>query len=367
MLSQEEKARYNRQIILSEVGEKGQQKLRSAKVLVIGAGGLGSPMLQIIAAAGIGTIGVMDGDRVDVSNLHRQLLFSEDDIGKLKTEAATERLKKINSNSVFISYPINLLPQNALEIISDYDLIVDGSDNFATRYLVNDACIKLDKPFVSGSVFKYQGQVGVFNYKNSGTYRCLFPEPPRPEEMPDCDEIGVLGSVTSVIGSLMANETLKMILEIGDVLANRLLVWYALSLSYSMFSYKRQDDKVSLVKNSHLPSNEDYATFCHTSNQLQTVKEISSIELKRKLGNHEDIFLIDVREPYEHEDYNIGGELIPLSELESKIEKIPKDKSVILYCKVGTRSRFAVQMLQEKYGFKNIASLLGGIDSYLLE
>jgi sulfur-carrier protein adenylyltransferase/sulfurtransferase len=365
MLSQEEKARYNRQIILNEVGEEGQQKLRSAKVLVIGAGGLGSPVLQIIAAAGIGTTGVIDDDRVDVSNLHRQLLFSDDDIGKLKSEAAIGRLKKINSNSAFISYPVVLSPENAMELISNYDLIIDGSDNFATRYLVNDACVKLNKPFVSGSVFKYQGQVGVFNYKNSGTYRCLFPEPPSPEEMPNCDEIGILGSVTSVIGSLMANETLKLLLNIGDVLADRLLVWYALSLSYSMFSFKRLEDKVNLVKTSPLPSYEDYASFCHASNQSQNVKEITSAELKRKLGDHENIFLIDVREPYEHEDYNIGDELIPLSELESEVDKIPKDKPVILYCKVGTRSRFAVQMLQEKYGFKNLVSLSGGINAYL--
>jgi sulfur-carrier protein adenylyltransferase/sulfurtransferase len=367
MLSQEEKVRYNRQIILNDVGEQGQLKLRSAKVLVIGAGGLGSPVLQIVAAAGVGTIGVMDGDRADVSNLHRQLLFSEDDIGKLKSEAAVERLKRINSNSIFISYPVALMPDDALELISNYDLIIDGSDNFATRYLVNDACVKLDKPFVSGSVFKYQGQVGVFNYKDSGTYRCLFPEPPRPEEMPDCDEIGVLGSVTGVVGALMANETLKVILNIGDILTNRLLVWYALSLSYSMFSYKRQENEVNRVKSSPLPSYEEYAAFCHTSNQSQRIKEISSTELKKKLGDHENVFLIDVREPYEHEDYNIGGELIPLSELEIEIEKIPKEEQVIFYCKVGTRSRFAVQMLQEKYGFKNLVSLAGGIDSYLLE
>jgi len=365
MLSQQEQSRYSRQILLSEVGESGQQKLKEAKNLVIGAGGLGCPVLQIIAAAGVGTIGVIDGDKVDISNLHRQLLYCEDDVGKRKADAATERLKKMNSTLTYHSYPENLSSINALELFSKYDLIIDGSDNFATRYLVNDVCVKLDKPFISGSVFKYQGQVGVFNYKNSATYRCLFPQPPQPGEMPNCDEIGVLGSVTSIVGSLMANEALKVILNIGDVLANRLLVWYALSLSYSIFSFKRQEEEVNIVKTSPLPAYDDYATFCHTSNSSLNIKEISSGDLRKKLNNKEDILLIDVREPYEHEDYNIGGELIPLAELENELNRIPKDKQVILYCKVGARSKFAVQMLQEKYAFENLVNLSGGIDAYL--
>ena len=261
MLTKQEFQRYSRHIIIPEIGIIGQEKIKNSKVLVIGAGGLGCPVGQYLAAAGVGTIGIVDFDEVDESNLQRQILFTPEDIGKSKAEVAAQKLKKQNPNLQFTIYNLQFTSANSLDIIKNYDIIVDGSDNFPTRYLVNDSCVILGKPLVSGSVFKFQGQVSVFNYKNGPTYRCLFPEPPNSDDVPNCTEIGVLGVLSGIIGTIMANETLKIILEIGKVLSGKLLVMDTLSLTMQTLSFRRNP------KNLNIKNLIDYQVFCSSNDK----------------------------------------------------------------------------------------------------
>ena len=363
--SRKNSERYNRQILLNDIGESGQQKLEAASVLVIGAGGLGVPVLQYLTAAGVGKIGIVDGDAIELSNLQRQVLYEESEIGNLKSEVARKKLSGLNSEIEIISYPEFFSSENAIEIFSGYEIIVDGSDNFPARYLVNDACVKLDKPFVSGAIFKFTGQVGVFNYNNSGTYRCLFPQPPKPEERPDCNEVGVLGVVPGLIGMMMANEVIKMICGIGEVLSGKILNVDILTNKFQTLSFKRDMEAVDEIKSSPLFSADDYETFCRGTSSADAVKEITAEELKKIFSNGSDIQLIDVREPFEHEEENIGGELIPFEEVMSQAEKISKDKQVVFYCKVGIRSHIIIQRLQEKFGMENLYNLRGGINSFI--
>jgi len=344
-------SRYSRQTILSEVGLAGQAKLTNASVLMIGAGGLGCPVLLYLAAAGVGRIGIIDADKVDVTNLHRQVLYTTADEGKLKAEVAAQRLMALNPEINIDSYPVWLSKDNVLEIFSSYDIIVDGSDNFATRYLVNDACVMLNKPLVFGSIFKFEGQVSVFNYKNGPTYRCLFPEPPAAGEVPNCSEIGVIGVLPGIIGTLQANEVIKIILEKGDVMGGVLYMYDA--LSNDVQKLKIFKDPVASV----VTELGEYEEVCETSPDID----------KKTLESWKDkgvVFqLIDVREPHEYEQKNIGGELIPLNTVKDNLSRIREDIPVIVHCQMGGRSRKAVDFLYSK-GFKNVYNLKGGLREF---
>jgi adenylyltransferase/sulfurtransferase len=362
MLSSEELKRYNRHLILKEFGKEAQEKLKSSKVLVIGAGGLGCPVLQYLTAAGVGTIGIVDFDKVDESNLQRQVLYSTEDIGKPKAQVAAEKLSEQNPYIEFKVHQLKLSKDKALSVFSNYDLIVDGSDNFPTRYLVNDACVILNKPLVFGSIFKFEGQVTVFNYTNKNgkrgpTYRCLFPEPPAPGEVPNCSEIGVIGVLPGMIGTIQANEVIKVITGIGKVLSGRLFLLDALSMNTSILKFS------SVEENFKITSLTDYEEFCGL---IPKKKSITVQELKNKLDQGDEIVLIDVREKFEYDICKLGGTLIPLNTIPDQIHKIPKDKSVVVYCHHGMRSASAIKFL-EQHGFNNLLNLEGGIHAWAIE
>lgn len=355
--SREELQRYNRQILIPEFGIDGQTKLKNARVLVIGCGGLGSPILLYLAAAGIGTIGMVEDDKVDVSNLQRQILYSVESVGKNKIEEAKKRLQSINPHINLELHQQRLDAKNALEIFKNYDLIIDGTDNFPTRYLVNDACVILGKPYIYGAIYRFEGQVAVFNYKNSSTYRDLFPEPPPPEMAPNCAEAGVLGVMAGMIGTMQANEAIKVITEIGEPLAGKLLIIDALTMAVRTFK---------IPKNPMLPKIIeliDYEAFCGV--EIRDLRfenrEISLSEVEKWQAEGKDFQLIDVREPHEYEMDNIGGELIPLSEIEENIGSIRRDKTVVVHCQSGIRSQKAIKLLQEKHGFDNLLNLINGL------
>ena len=347
-MNEQELKRYARHIILPEIGLEGQQKTKQAKVLIIGAGGLGCPVLQYLCAAGIGTIGVVDFDKVEESNLQRQILFSTEDVGKQKAAVAKEKLSKQNPYIKLIAHITHLTSANALDIMKDYDIIVDGSDNFATRYLVNDACVILNKILVFGSIYKFDGQVSVFNYKNGPTYRCLYPEPPIDNEMANCAEVGVIGVLPGIIGTLQANEVIKIITEIGEILSGKLLTFDALTMQFNTF------DVTLNHENKKIDKLIDYDTFCGT------IKEISADELKEKIKSNQDFTLIDVREESEYQIKNIGGILIPLHSLQNQLDKLDKHKEIIVHCASGARSKKAVSILIEK-GFHKVYNLKNGL------
>lgn len=363
MLNQDEKLFYSRQLLLPEVGALGQQKLKQAKVLVIGAGGLGCPLLTYLTAAGVGNIGIVDADIIDKTNLHRQVLFGYSQVGMPKVDAAINRLKDLNPHVNFKGYFEKLLPENAIEIIQNYDIVVDATDNFPTRYLINDACVILDKPFVLGSIDRFQGQVSVMNFKdkngNTGaTYRCLFPSPPKPETAPNCVQIGVLGVLPGIVGSIQANEVIKMIIGFGDVLSGKLFVLdTANSTSFTM-KIKRNEKMVQLAKSlkDNLRSF-DYIDFCHLKNT--EINEIEPALLKRKLANKEEVQIIDVRESGSVGPIS-GTIKIPLSKIKTKIKLIDRERSVILYCDYGITSISAAYILAGA-DFKNVFSLKGGL------
>ncbi len=343
--------RYSRQIILPEVGLEGQAKITNASVLVVGAGGLGCPVLVYLAAAGVGRIGIIDADKVDVTNLQRQVLYTTEDEGKPKAETAAKRLMALNPEINIDVYPVWLSKANALEIFSSYDIIVDGSDNFATRYLVNDACVILNKPLVFGSIFKFEGQVSVFNYKGGPTYRCLFPEPPAAGEVPNCSEIGVIGVLPGIIGTLQANEVIKIILEKGDVMSGLLYMYDALSNDVQKLKVFK-DPVASLVTELGI-----YEEVCETSPDIDK-KTFDAWKEKQVVFQ-----LIDVREPHEYEQKNIGGELIPMNTVKDNLTRIREDIPVIVHCQMGGRSRKIVDFLYEK-GFKNVYNLRNGLQEF---
>jgi len=356
MLSKEEISRYSRHIILSGIGMVGQEKLKQAKVLVIGAGGLGCPVLQYLVSAGAGVIGIADGDVVDETNLQRQILYSSEEVGKPKVEIAKQKLSLLNPFCKLRTFNCRLSSANALEIIKEYDFVIDGSDNFPTRYLMNDACVMLSKPFVSGSIFKFEGQVSVFNYKSGPTYRCLFPEPP--QNSPNCAEVGVLGVLPGMIGTMMANEALKIILGIGNILSGKLFVLDALNMQTQIISFEKNtgNEKIKLLT--------DYELFCSTDKENSISKKISSAELKQMINDKADFQLIDVREKPEYLISNIKGENIPLALIEKNIDRISRSRKVVIHCKSGARSRKAIDLLEKKYGFTNLYNLSGGIDAW---
>ncbi|WP_035332982.1 molybdopterin-synthase adenylyltransferase MoeB [Dyadobacter crusticola] len=333
----QERKRYSRQILLSEVGLAGQEKLKSAKILVVGAGGLGCPVLQYLTAAGVGEIGVIDHDHVEVTNLHRQILYSEADLGKKKAVTAAEKLRILNGFVKLTPYPVQLTSENAAGIISGYDLVIDGSDNFETRYLVNDTCVRLNKTWVFGSILRFEGQVSVFNYNNGPTYRCLFPDA---EEGDNCAEAGVIGILPGIIGTYMANEAIKVICEVGQVLSGKLLLINALTNAASIFEFSRSIPAADIepVKQEPLAKPVDAREI--SLEEFERIQEVAP----------EQVQFIDVREDYEFEADNFGGTNIPLSEIPDFLATFPVDKTVVFYCQSGIRSRQAAKLLL-KSGF----------------
>lgn len=335
--TKQELQQYDRHLILDEIGEKGQLKLKQAKVLVIGAGGLGCPILQYLTAAGVGSIGIIDFDTIEQSNLQRQVLYTHDDIGKFKAEIAANKVSKLNPFVNFEIYLERLTSENAIDLFSKYDIVVDGSDNFPTRYLVNDAAVLTNKPVVFGSIFKFEGQVSVFNHQNGPSYRCLFPNAPKPNEVPNCSEVGVLGVLPGIIGSIQANEVVKIICGIGKVLSGKLLTYNMLTMEQMILGFKRNDS----IQIKALDTN--YELSCGVSSYSNL--SITIDELKEQPEKYN---LLDVREGYERDLANIGGQHIPLAELQHRTNEIFQDKDLVVYCKSGVRSKKAIEVLKEK-------------------
>ncbi len=349
--------RYSRHILLSEIGQSGQDKLSKAKVLVIGAGGLGCPVLQYLTAAGIGTIGIVDFDVVEESNLQRQVLFGASSLGQNKALAAKERLSDLNDSITINAYPYRLTHQNALSLFADYDIIVDGSDNFTTRYLVNDAAIITNKPLVYGAIFKFEGQVSVFNYQNGPSYRCLFPNPPKAGAVANCSEIGVLGVLPGIIGSMQANEVLKIILGLGDVLSGRLLLYNALTVQTTTISIARSEETIKKV----LQTAEAFETQQEDFTCETPVLEVSIDQLPQE----HNLLFIDVRELHETPKVESNHVIqIPLSQLEDRLGEIDRTKEKVLFCTAGIRSQKAVSLLQE-HQINNCYSLKEGVHALL--
>lgn len=374
MLSKEELARYSRHLSLSKFGTEGQEKLKCAKVLMIGAGGLGCPALQYLTAAGIGEIGIVDFDKVDISNLQRQILYSTEDIGSSKAETAAKKLSKQNPFVKFNVHNLKLDNKNALDIFKAYDLIIDGSDNFATRYLVNDVCVLLNKPLVYGSIFKFEGQVSVFNFSAKGgsafggnngpTYRCVFPEPP--ESSPNCSEVGVIGVLPGIIGMIQATEAIKIITGIGETLSGRLLLFDAMSMNFnSMIVTRTEEGANASPKNETELLKMDYEYFCERKID-SFLNTISVNELHSLIEKKEKLQLLDVREINEQPKIEELSELqIPLKELSSKLNLITTDKKVIVFCQSGTRSKRAIEILEKEFPSTTFYSLQGGINEWV--
>jgi len=370
--TKEELERYSRHLIIPEFNIEGQRKLKAAKVLVVGSGGLGSPVLLYLAAAGVGNIGIVDFDVVDETNLQRQVIFEVKDVGKLKCEAAKERILALNPYIRVTTFNMKLNSENALNIIQEYDLVADGTDNFPTRYLVNDACVLLGKPNVYASIFRFEGQVSVFNYTNEAgelgpNYRDLFPTPPPPGLVPSCAEGGVIGVLPGIVGSLQANEVIKIITGVGNPLSGKLFLFDALTMETRTLKVNSDENNPINGKNPTQTKLIDYEHFCGLDDMevSRKVKEISVHDFKKlKDNNNSNYQLIDVREPYEQEIATIGGELIPLNSINESIAKIDKTKQVIIYCRSGKRSTDAIKTLEQAHGFKNLYNLKGGILAY---
>ena len=349
-----EKQQYSRHLLLEDVGTKGQLKLKQAKVLVIGAGGLGCPVLLYLSAAGVGRIGIVDNDIVEQSNLQRQILYTHEDIDRNKAESAVKRLQLLNPFIQFDTYQTRLTKDNALELFETYNIIVDGTDNFPTRYLINDAAVLLNKPIVFGSIFKFEGQVSVFNFKHGPTYRCLYPTPPKPNEVPNCSRLGVLGVLPGIIGSLQANEVLKIILGLGNILSGKLSTFDALSMKRSVFSFEK--NKSIVIKS----LDDDYQVLCGIH---KVTKEISFQEYKEQSSSFN---LLDVRTQIERDEFQINSIHIPLDELSKRFNEIPKNKNLLVFCKSGARSKLAIRMLQSSNFKKELVNLKGGLISGII-
>ena len=371
--SKQELARYARHFALPDFGMEGQKRLKNSSVLVVGAGGLGSPMLLYLAAAGVGRIGIIDPDVVDMSNLHRQILYNVADIGKSKAEMAREKLLAMNPHITIDAFQMSLTRDNALDLVAQYDIVADGTDNFQTRYLVNDACVLTGKVNVYASIFRFEGQVSVFNVTKNGergvNYRDIFPSPPPPGLVPDCAEGGVLGVLPGIIGSMQASEVIKVLTGIGEPLAGRLFIFDAASFTTRVLKINKNP------KFEPITELIDYDEFCGYKPNIViardeanegVLKEISATELKKMMTENVDFQLIDVREAYEYKAVNLGGILIPLSILSEKTDMISKEKQVIVHCKSGGRSAKAIAQL-EALGFTNIWNLTGGIEAFSID
>ncbi len=360
--SQEEQIRYSRHFVLPEFGVPSQHKLKNARVTVVGAGGLGCPVLLYLAAAGIGSIKIIDDDQITLSNLQRQVLFTTDDINQSKALVASNKLKSLNPNIRVEVVQAKLSAANALTLLSDSDVIVDCTDNFPSRYLINDASVLLDKPLVYGSVFRYEGQVAVFNFNKGVNYRDFFPLPPDPKSVPNCEEGGVLGVLPGIIGCMQANEVLKIITGFGKPLAGEVVVYDSVSLESTRIKIPNRNSRES-IKNLV-----NYDEFCGLNTpKASLMKEVTVQELKAMQESGEDFQLIDVREPHEYDICSLGGELIPQGEIPHSVDRVSKDKKVIVQCRSGARSGNMVQWLEKNHGFTNLYNLKGGILAWAKE
>jgi sulfur-carrier protein adenylyltransferase/sulfurtransferase len=364
-LTKKEIERYSRHLIMPEVGMEGQLKLKQAKVLCIGTGGLGAPLGLYLAAAGVGRIGLVDFDKVDDSNLQRQILFSTNDVGRPKIEAAADRLHGLNPEIQIDTFDTHLSSENALDILKDYDIVVDGTDNFPTRYLVNDACVLLKKPNVYGSIFRFEGQVSIFGYPEGPCYRCLYPEPPPPGLVPSCAEGGVLGVLPGIVGAIQAAETLKLIIGKGDSLIGRLLLFDALAMRFRELKLRKNPDCPVCGTHPTITKLIDYAEFCGVRGEeapgpQTSVPEITPRDLKTRLDRGDDLYILDVREPHEYQICNLGGHLMPLGDLSKRASELDSSREIVAHCRSGKRSAEAVEFLQ-RAGFRKVLNLKGGI------
>jgi molybdopterin/thiamine biosynthesis adenylyltransferase/rhodanese-related sulfurtransferase len=364
-LSKEEIQRYSRHLIMPEVGMDGQLKLKAAKVLMIGAGGLGAPLGLYLAAAGVGRLGIVDFDVVDFTNLQRQITFSTTDVGRPKIQAAKDRLAGLNPQIRIDTYETRLTSENALDLFRDYDIVVDGTDNFPTRYLVNDACVLLGKPNVYGSIFRFEGQATVFNYPGGPCYRCLYQEPPPPGLVPSCAEGGVLGVLPGIVGAIQAMETIKLILGAGQPLAGRLLVFDALAMNFRELRLRKNPDCPICGEHRTINKLIDYEEFCGIRGEETTpvttgIPEITPRELKARLDRGDDLFILDVREPHEYQICNLHGHLIPLGDLPRRVNELDSSREIVAHCRSGKRSADAVEFLRQA-GFQKLWNLKGGI------
>jgi adenylyltransferase/sulfurtransferase len=370
-LTVEEVRRYSRHLIIPDVGKTGQRRLKNARVLVVGAGGLGSPALLYLAAAGIGTLGVVDFDVVDESNLQRQIIHGISDVGRPKAVSAMESIREVNPLVNVVLHEERLDSDNAMQIFEPYDLIVDGTDNFATRYLVNDACVLLGKPYVWGSIYRFDGQASVFWAEHGPCYRCLYPEPPPPGMVPSCAEGGVLGVLCASIGSIQVNEAIKLIMGIGDPLVGRLMIYDALDMTYRPVRVRKDPECPVCGKNPTVTELIDYEEFCGTvsedAQKAAAGSTITASELKEMLDRKDDIFLVDVREPNEYEIVSIpGAVLIPKGEFLSgaALERMPQDKRIVLHCKSGQRSAECLAVVKDA-GFSDAVHVGGGVLAWI--
>jgi len=366
-LSFQEIRRYSRHLIIPDVAMAGQKRLKNAKVLCIGAGGLGSPVAMYLAAAGVGTLGIVDFDVVDETNLQRQVIHGTSDVGRPKLDSAADRIREINPFVNVVKHETMVSSENAMQLFAPYDLIVDGSDNFPTRYLVNDACVLLGKPYVWGSIFRFDGQLSVFWAEHGPCYRCLFPEPPPPGMVPSCAEGGVLGMLCGTIGSLQTTEAVKLITGIGDPMIGRMLIYDALELKFKELRVRKDPECPVCGKNPTVKELIDYEAFCGVTDEIAQFASQLSVtprELAQMRDRGDEIVLIDVREPHEWEIARIpGAQLIPMNDVPARISEIPQSGNVLVYCKVGARSAEVLKFLHQ-VGLTNTKHLAGGIESY---
>ncbi|RMG68716.1 MAG: molybdopterin-synthase adenylyltransferase MoeB [Calditrichaeota bacterium] len=365
-LSSEEMQRYSRHLLIPQVGLEGQLKLKQARVLIVGAGGLGSPAALYLAAAGVGTLGLVDSDDVELTNLQRQILHGQSDQGRPKVQSAADRLAQINPHVQLELHPVQLTSENALDILPAYDIVLDGTDNFPTRYLINDACGLLGKPFVYGSIFRFEGQVSVFDARSGPCYRCLHPTPPPPGLVPDCAEGGVLGVLPGIIGSLQALEALKWILGIGRTLLGRLLLFDALEHRFLEMALPRDPSCPLCGKQRRITQLIDYPAFCGLTPDGQKENQtdlISPLELQKLLDSENPPLLIDVREPHEFRIAHLPARLIPLGQLPQRLNELNPNQAIVLYCRTGVRSAQGLQLLK-KAGFKQVKHLAGGLHAW---
>ncbi|MGC2112851.1 MAG: molybdopterin-synthase adenylyltransferase MoeB [Candidatus Korobacteraceae bacterium] len=366
-LSNDEILRYSRHLILPEVGMEGQRKLKQAKVLCIGTGGLGSPLALYLAAAGVGTLGIVDFDIVDITNLQRQIIHGTADVGRKKLDSAADRITAMNPNVEVRKFETRLTSSNALEIFRDFDIVVDGTDNFPTRYLVNDACVLSGKPNVYGSIFRFEGQASVFAMKGGPCYRCLYPEPPPPGVVPSCAEGGVLGILPGLVGTIQATEAIKLIVGSGEPLVGRLLLVDALAMRFRELKLRKNPDCPMCGDHPTITQLIDYEHFCGIPGgqnpATATIGDMTPEELKQRLDAGDDLFILDVRDPHEYQISNLGGHLIPLNDLPKRVSELDSSREIVVHCKMGGRSAKAVDFLKQA-GFTKVHNLAGGINAW---
>ena len=366
-LTTDDLSRYSRHLILPEVGMEGQQKLKAARVLCVGTGGLGSPLAFYLTAAGVGTLGLVDFDVVDASNLQRQIIHSTKDIGRKKLDSAEEKLKALNPAINIVKHETMLTSANAMEILKDYDIVADGTDNFPTRYLVNDACVLLGKPNVYGSIFRFEGQASVFATEQGPCYRCLYPEPPPPGLVPSCAEGGVLGILPGLVGVIQATEVIKLILGKGESLVGRLLLVDALSMRFRELKLRKNPECPVCGENPTVTELIDYQHFCgivpeapQEASMKNGIPQLSVKELKQRMDAGEDVYILDVREPYEYRIAQIGGILIPQTDVPNRLAEIDREREIIVQCRSGVRSQRIAEFLKQQ-GYPRVVNLAGGI------